>query len=64
MGNQRGSSGNSGDNVKHKKPNLKHGGWKESPRPPISPTAKCRRAEYLRDWNRYMSALLFAEAEQ
>jgi hypothetical protein len=50
--------------VKHKKPNLKHGGWKESPRPPISPTAKCRRAEYLRDWNRYMSALLFAEAEQ
>jgi hypothetical protein len=50
--------------VKRKKPNLKRGGGKESPRPPMSPPAKRRRAEYLRDWNRYMSALLFAEAER
>jgi hypothetical protein len=50
--------------VKRKKESIKRGGWKEAPRPPLTPEGKKRRTEWLRTWNLYMSQLLFAEAER
>jgi hypothetical protein len=50
--------------VKPKKPNLKRGGWKESPLRPHTPEGKKRHAAYLRNCSIYIGQLMFAEAKR
>ncbi len=40
------------------------GGYKESPRKPLTPEGKKRRAEWLTGWKARMHGFLLAEAER
>jgi hypothetical protein len=57
-------SAREGGPVKRKRPHIKPGGYKPPPSKPLTPEGKRRRVEYLRDWNRYITELLFAETER
>jgi len=50
--------------MKRKAPTSKRRGWKESPSRPLTPAAKKRRAEYLRDWRIKVDQLRFVETER
>jgi hypothetical protein len=63
----QGAPGTGGEAVKRKPPTHKRcygGGWKESPRPPLTPEGKRRRREWLFAHRLYLHRLMLRETER